>query len=45
LSVLKYCHIALVVASGGEIPPMLKTLAAAAPAATACGSRYSAAPS
>lgn len=37
LSVLKYCHIGLVVASGGEIPPMLKTLdlAAAAAAATA----------
>ena len=47
LSVLKYCHIALVVASGGEIPPMLKTLdlAAAAAAAAARGSRYSAAPS
>ena len=46
LSVLKYCHIALVVASGGEIPPMLKTLdLAAAAAAAACGCRYSAAPS
>jgi hypothetical protein len=47
LSVLKYCHIGLVVASGGEIPPMLKTLdlAAAAAAAAARGCRYIAAPS
>ena len=35
LSVLKYCHIGLVVASGGEIPPMLKTLDLAAAAAAA----------
>lgn len=45
LSVLKYCHIGLVVASGGEIPPMLKTLDLAAAAAAARGCRYSAAPS
>jgi len=32
LSVLKYYHIGLVAAGGGEIPPMLKTLDLAAAA-------------